>query len=280
MRTLRYIIAIFALLISCDTSVTVPVSIFDSPFPKKNINLAHSLGNKLIIKRPFDTLTLNIIPDKEKNTIINSAVGDTIFTGKVCKYRGLYYFNLEINKGVYWIYSVKIVDNLIYGFDKAWSQTLDVDSAIISGKNKNLISFFSPDTSFITLHPEKHEMKKLFSSIITKFIPDTIIYYNKAFPTETAESILNQTEIDPEEFNYIQKVYPNPTRDFITVELQQKSKSTFILSNLSGKTVLKGQFNELENKLDLSKQLSGIYALTIINVSDKQKETIKILKIN
>jgi hypothetical protein len=256
----------------------VPVSIFDTPFPKKNINLTYVLGNKLMIKRLLDTLTLIIIPSKDKNTIIDSSIGDTIFTGKVCKYRGLYYFNLEINGGLYWIYSVRIEEHLIYGFDKAWSQALDVDSAIISGKNKNLVTFFSPDTSFIKLHPEKHEMKKLFSSIINKFIPDTIINCDKVSPEQTIENKGVLNEIDSEEFNYIQKVFPNPTRGIINIELQQKGKSPFKLTDLGGKTVLEGQLNEIRNKIDLTKQYAGIYTLTVYNVSDNQKESVKILK--
>lgn len=60
--------------------------------------------------------------------------------------------------------------------------------------------------------------------------------------------------------------------------MQLKSKSTFQLTDLSGKTIFQGQLNEIVNKIDISKQQTGVYALTIVNTAEKQKETIKIIK--
>jgi hypothetical protein len=279
MKKLKNIIAIIVSVVfgSCGPDNAVPISTFDSPFPKKNINLSNILGSQISLKIYSDTLSLQITANKDNNTIINRITNDTIFTGKICKYRGLYYFNEKLNDSSFWIYSVKIEDNLIYGFNQSWNQTLYVDSAIRNGKSKKLIKFINSDTSIISLHPEKHEMKKLFSNIIVEFSPDTIIEFESK-PVEIAETKNITTEIDPEEFDNILKAYPNPTKDKINIELQQKNKATFKLIDLSGKTILQGEFNEIINEIDLSKQPSGIYALTIFNEANKQKETIKIMK--
>jgi hypothetical protein len=271
---LSFIMAI-SILLACGPEPTI--STFDAPFPKKNYDLTKVLGNQISLKRVLDTLNLNIKATKNINTFINSRTGDTIFNGKICKYRGLYYFNEELNDGLFWIYAVKIEDSLIYGFDDALVQHLIIDSEIKNGKNRKLIKFINSDTSIIRLHPDKYEMKKLYRSIINQIVPDTIML-NTNNPIAIIESKDAITEIDPEEFDYIKKVYPNPTSDILTVELQQKSKSTYRLSSINGKTILEGLLSEATNKIDLSKQVAGLYVLTIFDTADKQKETIKIVK--
>ena len=278
MKTLLNIIIltiIFALT-SCG-KLNEPNITFDSQFPKRNKNLANILGDKLTIKRGEDTLIYKITSSKNNNLIINSKTRDTVFFGTVSKFRGLYYFNEQLNDSSYWIYAVKISDNLIYGLNTARAQLEYVDQEIKNGNNRKLIKYINSDTSFIRLHPDKREMKKLFSSIISNFLPDTILNYQETY-SKIQDATSTLTVIDPEDFNYISKAYPNPTKDILNIELQQKSKSTFQLTNLSGKIVLQGQLNEIINKIDISKQQIGVYALTIVNISEEQKETIKIIK--
>ena len=86
------------------------------------------------------------------------------------------------------------------------------------------------------------------------------------------------TQIDPEDFEFFSKVYPNPTTDFVNIELQQKNKITYQLTDLNGKTVLQGQFTDTKNKIDLSGQTAGVFYLTLFNPTDNQKETTKIIK--
>ena len=279
MKTLLNIIIltiIFALT-SCGGNLNEPNITFDSQFPKRNKNLANILGDKLTIKRGEDTLIYKITSSKNNNLIINSKTRDTVFFGTVSKFRGLYYFNEQLNDSSYWIYAVKISDNLIYGLNTARAQLEYVDQEIKNGNNRKLIKYINSDTSFIRLHPDKREMKKLFSSIISNFLPDTILNYQETY-SKIQDATSTLTVIDPEDFNYISKAYPNPTKDILNIELQQKSKSTFQLTNLSGKIVLQGQLNEIINKIDISKQQIGVYALTIVNISEEQKETIKIIK--
>jgi hypothetical protein len=250
---------------------------FDSQFPKRNKSLANILGDKLTIKSGEDTLIYKITSSKNNNLIINSKTRDTVFFGTVSKFRGLYYFNEQLNDSSYWIYAVKISDNLIYGLNTESAQREYVYQEIKNGNNRKLIKYINSDTSVIRLHPEKRELKKLFSSIISNFLPDTILNYQETY-SKIQDATSTLTVIDPEDFNYISKAYPNPTKDILNLELQQKSKSTFQLTDLSGKIVLQGQLNELINKIDISKHQAGVYALTIVNTAEEQKETIKIIK--
>ena len=279
MKTLLNIIIltiIFALT-SCGGNLNEPNITFDSQFPKRNKNLANILGDKLTIKRGEDTLIYKITSSKNNNLIINSKTRDTVFFGTVSKFRGLYYFNEQLNDSSYWIYAVKISDNLIYGLNTARAQLEYVDQEIKNGNNRKLIKYINSDTSVIRLHPYKRELKKLFSSIISNFLPDTILNYQETY-SKIQDATSTLTVIDPEDFNYISKAYPNPTKDILNIELQQKSKSTFQLTDLSGKIVLQGQLNEIINKIDISKQQIGVYALTIVNTAEEEKETIKIIK--
>lgn len=88
---------------------------------------------------------------------------------------------------------------------------------------------------------------------------------------DTATIATNSSELES-------KIYPNPTADIVNIELQQKNKVTYLLTNFSGKTILEGQFNDYLNKLDLSEQPSGVYILSLISATGKQKHTTRIVK--
>jgi len=269
-------LTIIILLTACDDIEKIfPKTTFDSPFPKRNRDLTNILGDNLTIKSGTDTLELKISAFKNYNLITDSKTGDTIFKGTVCKFRGLYYFNQQLNDTSYWIYAVKLNDNLIYGLNSAWGQTLLVDRAIENGQYKKLVKYLSADK--IRLHPDKRELKSLFSAIIDSIPPDTILQFQAVSPilTDTTKVL---TQIDPEDFEFFSKVYPNPTTDYVNIELQEKNKITYQLTDINGKTVLQGQFEDRLNKIDLSKQTAGVFYLTLISPTDNQRETTKIIK--
>jgi hypothetical protein len=255
----------------------MPASTFDAPFPKRNTRLANVLGDQLTLKSGDDTLTLTIASGKTTNLITNKETGDTVFFGTVSKFRGLYYFSQQLNDSSYWIYPIKISDNLIYGLNMGWVQLFAVDDEIKNGNHKKLVKYINADSSIIRLHPNKRELKKLYSNIIDRIYPDTIIDYQQMI-AKTTDTTNTVSAIDPEDFDYILKAYPNPTAGEITIELQEKSKSSFQLTDLNGKVMLQGPLNEISTRIDLSKQHAGVYSLTVMNSAEKEKETIKIIK--
>jgi hypothetical protein len=76
----------------------------------------------------------------------------------------------------------------------------------------------------------------------------------------------------------IQKVYPNPTQDYITVDIQNSGILNYQIENLSGTIISQGKLAEKSTKIDLTKLQAGMYILTIINTSLNQKESVKIIK--
>lgn len=251
---------------------------FDSSFPKRNRNLSNILGDELSIKSGNDTLTFKIVSDRNNNLITNSKNGDTLFYGKVSSFRGLYYFTSKHSDTSYSIYTVKISDSLIYGLTTGWVQGMYVSEEIKNGNNPKLVKYINSDSSIIKLHTNKFEMKKMFGSLISKFEPDTILYFKDRELQETSRLVkANDYE---KGLDYISKVYPNPTKNILHVDLQQKENTSFQLTDLNGKLVVQGQLNELQNKIDLTKQQAGIYTLTVTNTVDREKESIKIMKID
>ncbi|MFA4852908.1 MAG: T9SS type A sorting domain-containing protein [Bacteroidales bacterium] len=279
MKKLKFITCLILLFVfaSCENKKRQEI-FFDSPFPKKNIDLTRILGDKIVIttiSRNKDD-TLKIFYNKDYNLIVDNH-SDTVFIGKVCKYRGLFYFNKKFNDNSYWIYSVKICDNLIYGLYRIEDQMYKLRYDILNGSYPKLVKAMTKDTSLIILQIDKKELKKYYSSYIEYTIPDTILNFQKV------ESTINETQnpivqIDPEEFEFFSKVYPNPTKDIINIELQEKNKTIYNLFDLNGKTVIQGHFDEKINKIDLADKPNGIYFLTLTNLTGTQKEKVKIVK--
>jgi hypothetical protein len=279
MKIVKYIfiISILATLFSCKQAeapaeLPLPVSTFDSSFPKNNKQLSKIFGKLLLIKNGSDTLFLKIASTKNENLLTDGKTGDTIFYGKVCKFREFYYLNHKVNDTSFYISAFKVKGNLIYGLDR-WYQYLDVDKNIINGNGKELVKSVNKDTSSIRLKPNKKELKKFFTLIMSKRTPDTILNSKTDLNEIAKKDLALEKEIDEIE-NSI-KVYPNPATDFINIDVSQKS--SYQLTNMNGKIVLQGKLEELENRIDISDKKEGIYFLTVTDLQKKEKQTVKII---
>ncbi|MDF2436058.1 MAG: hypothetical protein K0Q95_434 [Bacteroidota bacterium] len=250
------------------------VSVFDSPFPKRNRNLSRILGDTLEIKGTCSPKSYWIVSKRKSNFIIDLDGNDTLFKGTVCKYRDLYYFSEKINKSDFRIFAIKANDSLIYGLQN-YFQYASVDSTIATGKYPKLVKLNDKSSKRIILHPDKRELRKLFTSIMNKTKPFEIIRNSSQPASPEIEDAIEPVEAD--DYDLISKVYPNPASNEVNVDLQQRTNSSFQLTDFSGKIILQGSLNEISNKIDISKQRTGIYALTVIS-ANQLKETVKIVK--
>lgn len=281
------------LLTSCDD--LQPDISFDSPFPKRNKNLQWKLGDQFSILKNNDTITYRITfnhTDRE-NYIINNNTNDTIFAGIVSKYRGLYYFNHQINDTTYWISAVDIdkdifnMHNTIRGLGTAFQQMLLLNNEIEQGNLKKLIKYNDPDKNIIRLHPDKKILHDYYSSIIESFPADTLVdLTTDQEPTENTTDTLQfkelqdtpETAVDFEEYEIIKNVYPNPTKDHCNIELYKTNQYHFDLVDNSGKLVHRGQFTNRTNKIDLTDFQTGIYILRVYTADKNDIETVSIIK--
>jgi hypothetical protein len=89
--------------------------------------------------------------------------------------------------------------------------------------------------------------------------------------TETTDPTLNASELKA-------TAYPNPTQGIVNVKLGQEGKIIYMLTDISGKVILKGEWNALENTIDLGSCVTGLYNLTLQSTGMKLTKTLKIIK--
>jgi len=280
MKILKFalIVSILAIILFCKQAeapaeeILLPISTFDAPFPKNNKQLSRIFGKLLLIKNNSDTIFLKITSTKNDNLIIDGKSGDTIFFGKVCKFREFYYLSQKESDSSYYISAFKIKNNLIYGLDR-WSQYYEVDENIKKGNGKELVKSINADTSKIRLKPNKRELKRLFGLIMSKTIPDTIL--NSAKDLNEISKRESSLDKEADEIENIVKVYPNPATDFINVQVSRKS--TYQLIDFNGKIILQGKLQQSENRIDISDKQNGIYFLNIVDFQKNEKQTVKII---
>ncbi|HTB06208.1 MAG TPA: T9SS type A sorting domain-containing protein [Bacteroidia bacterium] len=260
-----------------DPTKIFPKTTFDAPFPKGDKNLTSILGDHTVVKLDKDTFMLRITSAGNVNYVVDEKERDTVFVGNVSRYRGLYYFSHKINDTAYWIFAVKIKDRLIYGLNGALKETFCVDRQIEKGEHASLVKFINKDRNEIRLHPDKKEIRSMLTIVMDTLKADTLlaIMHDKAVPTDTAAIT---AAVDPEEYEFINKVYPNPAKAEVNVELQQPVKLIYYVSDITGKSVFNGQFNDTTNKVDVSSLPVGVYILTVSSRDNRRAESVKIIK--
>jgi Secretion system C-terminal sorting domain/FG-GAP-like repeat len=80
------------------------------------------------------------------------------------------------------------------------------------------------------------------------------LFYGTSDNTSNIHESTNSLEIG---------VYPNPANDQINVRMNEFSRYTYAISDMSGKTVLSGNFNSYAASIELSNVKDGVYVLQI-----------------
>ncbi|MES2588802.1 MAG: DNRLRE domain-containing protein [Bacteroidota bacterium] len=113
---------------------------------------------------------------------------------------------------------------------------------------------------------------------------DIYFDFNEAVITNNTSHVINRginEVLNSDELELSQKdiqIYPNPTENTLFVISDKKMDNmNFELSDLTGKTILKGRFKSpTENTINLSEIKNGLYILTVFNTI--QSEQFKVLK--
>ncbi|PJC62687.1 MAG: hypothetical protein CO022_03195, partial [Flavobacteriales bacterium CG_4_9_14_0_2_um_filter_32_27] len=77
--------------------------------------------------------------------------------------------------------------------------------------------------------------------------------------------------------DFIQKIYPNPVQDMLTIIFTNNQVSTYLITDLSGKEISSEYVNKLQLTINTASFKKGIYFLTIVT-TDNQKSIHKIVK--
>jgi hypothetical protein len=67
------------------------------------------------------------------------------------------------------------------------------------------------------------------------------------------------------------RIYPNPSKDYISIQHSEKKKLDFEIINMSGRTITKGSVSA-DEKINISQLLSGQY---IININEGQRRVVE-----
>lgn len=111
--------------------------------------------------------------------------------------------------------------------------------------------------------------------IDTMFPLEIIVYQNELYvageiyDTNYAEIgivkldgvVAGQQDINPTIEDIL--VYPNPASNLVVIEIEQSNTAELILSDLSGKTILKKQLSEPRSEIDVSSFSKGLYFVSI-----------------
>src|SRR5687768_15437948 len=83
------------LLVACDSST--PEITFESAFPKPHKDLTAVLGTEFQLRNGPDTLHYRLSTSRQAAVITEAGSGDTVFIGKISRFRGVYYFSRVVN---------------------------------------------------------------------------------------------------------------------------------------------------------------------------------------
>lgn len=226
-----------------------------------------------MVKSGNSERTLLIHSSEDNNLILDQKTNDTIFNGKVSKFRGLYFFNQENPDQTFTIYSVRIEDNLIYGLSNAEEQSSRLAQILQEGKFTGLISKCKNKDS-VCLKPKKRDLRKAFASILSGLSPDTIISASQL----SADSS-NPEPIDPQEHEYILNIYPNPVKDYLNIALIQKhNEIKYQVMNFQGTVVREGQESGSKIRIDMQSVNPGNYLVKVWNPNQTGADIVRVIK--
>jgi len=266
--------AVILTLISCEFEG--PKSEFTKPFKKGTVNLANKIGDSFLLFCYGDTISVNIVYDKEtKYNYILLDKSDTLFEGTVSKFRGFYLLNRKLDNGNYQISAMQITDSTITGFGTEFLQAYAMDTLIEKGHFSSMII----DTSDrYVLNPDRKLGKSLFQSLLDTFPAQRFIVEEDI--QEILDEIVLEDDVDvfiepATKRRKITEVYPNPVVDVLNVKSAESLLDVrYALADISGKTFRTGVFNANIGEVDCEGLSPGVYFLMLRD----SKESFKIVK--
>lgn len=87
------------------------------------------------------------------------------------------------------------------------------------------------------------------------------------------------TGINSGKFNFDAKIYPNPTNDRVTINIDGlKENYSYQVIDLSGKQLTQGELNNPETSINFSNYAMGMYYIKILSSKNETLETFKVFK--
>lgn len=226
---------------------------FGEPLNTRWLDFSQVIGDSTLIYNDEDTTVIQVFYSENNKQNVVVGDGDTIFEGRVNKYKGLYLFNRYLNNEKVIIHAVKVEDDLITGLDSEFWQSILLEKYTLEEPfNRNIADTTGGIT---TIEPIKRDLKNIFNIIL-----DSLPSYQYApLQKEDTEGSMSEqesvTEAKPLE------VYPNPFTNKIIVNNHESSSVHFVLINDNMETVLSGILSNGGNVLNVGGLSKGVYFL-------------------
>lgn len=252
---------------------------FEETIKGRTINLSNKVGDLFQVLRGDDTITYSLTFDKkvDLNYIVKSDF-DTVFVGTVTKRNELFLLNRPLENGKFTIHALKFTDSTVTGLETEWIQSNIIKNEIDSGKFTDLTA----DTAgIITIKAKKKDGKEIFRFVIEQLEAEKLVVPEPEYLTGNyeANSLIVKSDVKiSSKTGLINKVYPNPFIDNITIKLTEKAPYIFIINDLNGKNIKTLKLNTDNIKIDLPNLKSGLYILNIFSHTSELIYKIKLVK--
>lgn len=287
LKIIPFLLLFSLFMTSCDEAEKIT---YIDKFPKRKKDLRWKLGNSFMVKNGKDTSNYSIkYDDASKTNYIISESNDTIFKGSISKYRGLYYFDYQLNDTSFWIYTVEINTGIfdevktIRGMGEMYSQMLMLKEEIEKGNFSSLIQYKDTNENNYRLEPDKKIMHEFYTAAIDSFKYDTLILKEDII-SEKIENDLNilideSISVDFEDYLIYSNVFPNPFAESFTIKLNESSNYKYELFDKSGKLMQSAVFKGYTKKVNAGNLSSGLYILKITDLNTNNSEDLKLIKL-
>ena len=261
-------------LIGCDELKTDVQ--FSETIKGRKINLSKKIGNNFQIIRESDTLKYSVSFDKSKsiNYIIKSDF-DTIFEGTITKRNELFLLNRVLKNGNFSIHALKFTDSTITGLETEWIQSKMLKS---ESRNSDYSESIIDSTDSFLINLNKSDGKSIFRKIIAKLEPEKRVRklkkYSNIQPIEDSSKFNKKVDNNSQ----INKVYPNPFDDKITIILNEKAPYIFKIFDLNGQLIKTTKLNTAEITIELNNLNSKTYILKVYNSDNKFMDDFKLFR--
>lgn len=158
-----------------------------------------------------------------------------------------------------------------------YDQIIVEDNAILNGTINVDLGYLPADDAIFEVLTAGNIVQCNFPAQVTGNYNGTnftfdVVCQNNILYLNGPNAILSTPDFDASEL----EIYPNPVSDMLTIKLSRQVKGKWMMHNILGQEVLKGNLSGLETDIDTSTLQSGLYALQI---KDDGNNTVKVKKI-
>lgn len=257
-------------------------SYFTEEFPGKATDLSKRLGSTLAVLDGNDTIRMIITYEKAsgKNFITDTSAEDTLFAGKVYKYRGLYYFSRKVEDSVYLISAVKVKKDQIQGLGTEFLQMNTMARELEMNPASKLAGLVQKNKPAYALKPDREILSGYFSSMIDSLTPLKRISFRDTKSASTSQDpVIPVTGIQAfiPDTPLVSTVYPNPVHDVLNLKMKFPAQYHVALLNEKQEVVLQERFNSDHWLILMDHIPSGPYILRLVCDEFNRTESIRIL---